>query len=160
MRGRKPVPTHLKVIRGNPGKRALNHDEPKPEGDLVEPPNWMSEVQKAGWNYAIENAPVGLLKKLDRSVLAVWVVAEDFHRRAVEQIEKFGLLTKAPNTGLPIQSPYLAIVNRQAGIMLKSAEQLGFSPASRSRIQLMDSVAGDLDDEWSAIDRMRHADSA
>jgi hypothetical protein len=30
MRGRKPVPTHLKIIRGNPGKQAINKSEPKP----------------------------------------------------------------------------------------------------------------------------------
>ncbi len=66
MRGRKPVPTYLKVIRGNPGKRPLNENEPVPDGALADPPEWMSESQKAGWNYAIENAPAGLLKKLDR----------------------------------------------------------------------------------------------
>jgi P27 family predicted phage terminase small subunit len=141
MRGRKPVPTHLKVIRGNPGKRPLNENEPVPEGALVDPPEWMAESQKAGWNYAIENAPAGLLKKLDQSVLAAWVVAEDLHRRAAAMIEKFGILTKAPNTGLPIQSPYLPVVNKQAQIMLKAAEQLGFTPAARSRIQIAEPVS-------------------
>ena len=43
MKGRKPVPTHLRVIRGNPGKRALNGNEPLPVGDLVDPPEWMTE---------------------------------------------------------------------------------------------------------------------
>jgi len=136
MRGRKPVPTYLKVLRGNPGKRALNKNERIPEGRLADSPDWMTEGQKAGWNYAIEHAPLGLLKKLDRSVLAAWVVAEDLHRRASEQVEKFGILTKAPNTGLPIQSPYLPVLNKQAQIILKAAEQLGFTPASRTRIQV------------------------
>jgi P27 family predicted phage terminase small subunit len=136
LRGPKPTPTYLKMLRGNPGKRALNNNEPMPEGDLTAPPDWMTETQKAGWNYAIEHAPTGLLKKLDRSVLAVWVAAEDLHRRASEQVDKFGILTKAPNTGLPIQSPYLPVVNKQAQIILKAAEQLGFTPASRTRIQV------------------------
>ena len=160
MRGRKPVPTHLKVIRGNPGKRALNKNEPQPEGDLSAPPDWMSETQKKGWTYAIENAPRGLLRKLDRSVLTAWVVAEDLHRRASEQVDKFGIITKAPNSGVPIQSPYLPVVNKQAQIMLKAAEQLGFSPASRSRIQLLDAVSGGVDDEWDDLDNLRHAGSA
>jgi P27 family predicted phage terminase small subunit len=138
------------MIRGNPGKRPLNDSEPIPEGDLVDPPDWMSEGQKTGWNYAIENAPVGLLKKLDRSVLAAWVVAEDLHRRAAEMIEKFGILTKAPNTGLPIQSPYLPVVNKQAQIMLKAAEQLGFTPAARSRIQIAEPVT-DRYNKWADV---------
>jgi hypothetical protein len=49
MRARKPVPRRLKVLRGNPGKRKSNQHEPLPIGE------------------AIENAPRGLLKKLDRS---------------------------------------------------------------------------------------------
>ena len=62
---------------------------------------------------------------------------QDLHRNATAMVEKFGLLTK-PNTGLPIQSPYLPIVNRQAQFMLKAAEQLGFSPASRTRVQIVE----------------------
>jgi P27 family predicted phage terminase small subunit len=137
VRGRKPIPTHLKILRGNPGKRRLNSDEPIPEGDLKDPPNWLSESQKAGWNYAIEHAPKGLLKKLDCSALVAWVVAQDMHRQATEMVARHGLLIRAPATGVPIQSPYVPIINRQAGIMLKAAEQLGFTPVARSRVQVV-----------------------
>ena len=153
MKGRKPVPTHLKVIRGNPGKRKLNKNEPLPIGDLVDAPEWMAESQRQNWNYAVENAPKGLLKKLDRSVLVAWTVAEDLHRRSSEQVEKFGILTKAPNTGLPMQSPYLPVVNKQAQIMLKAAELLGLTPASRSRVQVIEDRPSDEEDPWAALDR-------
>ena len=151
MKGRKPVPSHLKVVRGNPGKRALHNNEPLPTGDLFDAPAWMTESQKQGWSYAIENAPKGLLKRLDRSVLVAWAIAEDLHRRASEMVERYGLLTKAPNTGLPIQSPYLPIVNKQAHLMLKAAEQLGFSPASRSRVQLVEDRGREEDDPWAKL---------
>jgi len=36
MRGRRPKPTRLKVLTGNPGKRALNLDEPRPDGAIAE----------------------------------------------------------------------------------------------------------------------------
>ncbi len=151
MRGRKPVPSHLKIVRGNPGKRTVNKNEPLPTGDLVDAPAWMTETQKQGWNYAIENAPRGLLKKLDRSVLVTWAIAEDMHRRASESVEKYGILTKAPNTGLPIQSPYLPVVNKQAQIMLKAAELLGFSPASRSRVQIVEDVSNNQHNPWDDL---------
>ena len=32
-RGRKPKPTAVKVLEGNPGKRSLNTAEPKPENE-------------------------------------------------------------------------------------------------------------------------------
>lgn len=135
-RGTKPRPTMLRVITGNPGKRPMNHDEPVPEGNLDRPPEWLSEPQKEGWLYAIEHAPPGLLKRLDQSVLTVWVVAEDCHRQAVEAVLRHGMLIKAPNTGVPMQSPYLAIQNKQAQIMLKAAAEMGFTPSSRSQIHV------------------------
>jgi P27 family predicted phage terminase small subunit len=135
MKGRKPTPSRLKALRGNPGKRALPKNEPKPAGELNAPPDWLTPNQQSGWTYALDNAPRGLLKALDRSVLVAWVIAEDLHRRAAEELERSGaLLVKAPNTGLPIQSPYLPIINKQAQIMIKAAEQLGFSPAARPRL--------------------------
>jgi P27 family predicted phage terminase small subunit len=53
----------------------------------------------------------------------------------LEQIQKYGTMVKSP-TGYPIQSPYLAIANRQAEIMMRVASEFGFTPASRSRISV------------------------
>ena len=44
-----------------------------------------------------------------------------------------GLLVKAPNTKLPIQSPWLAIMNRQTEIARKLTAELALPPAQRSR---------------------------
>src|ERR1700688_4587193 len=99
MKGRKPTPLSLRVLRGNPSKRKLPKDTPMPEGDLNHPPEWMSRSQKSGWRYAIKHAPNGLLKRLDRSALVTFIVAESLHREAAEAIEKFGMLMKTPNTG-------------------------------------------------------------
>ena len=136
MRGRKPKPTFLKLLDGNAGRRPLNADEPAPQGDLSDAPDWLSDSQKIGWQYAIDHAPASLLKRLDRSMLTVWVVAEDNHREAAEKVAKYGQVIKAPVSGQPMQSPYLGIMNRQAQIMMKAASELGFSPASRPRIKV------------------------
>jgi P27 family predicted phage terminase small subunit len=152
MRGRKPIPTPTKALMGNPGKRPLNKHEPQPKGELFAAPEWMSDSQREGWAYAITNAPAGLLRLLDRSVLAIWVVAEDLHREAAEKVAQYGLLTKSPNAGLPLQSPYLAILNKQAQIMLKAGAELGFSPSSRSRVQL---TPDPRDGPFAALRRQR-----
>ena len=143
MRGAKPKPTHLKLIEGNPGKRKLNRNEPKPQGDLCDAPDWLTDEQKAGWTYAISNAPAGLMKRLDRAALTAFVVAEDMHRQASVAVGKFGLITKSPSKGEPMQNPYLPIINRQAQIMLKAAAELGFTPSSRSRVEI---VGGETED--------------
>jgi phage terminase small subunit len=42
-------------------------------------------------------------------------------------------MIKSPS-GYPVQSPYLAIANRQTDIMMRIASEFGFTPASRSRV--------------------------
>lgn len=135
MPGPPKKPTALKLVAGNPGKRALPKREPKPRGNLYDPPDWLTDQQRTGWQYAIETAPLGLLKRVDRSTLVAWVIAEDLHRQAVEKLNVGAMLIKTPN-GMPVQSPYLSIINKQAAIMLKAASEMGFTPASRSRVEV------------------------
>jgi P27 family predicted phage terminase small subunit len=62
-------------------------------------------------------------------------VAIDFHRQAVEALNREGLAVKTPN-GFEIQSPYLAIANRQATIIARLAAEFGFTPSSRTRVAI------------------------
>ena len=151
MAGRKPLPTKVKQIKGTLQKCRTNLREPKPQGDLVDPPDYMPEGAKAAWRYALECAPPHLLKRLDMSVLEIWACAADLYRKAQAGIAKTGLLVKAPNTGVPMQSPYLAIANKQAQIMTKAATEMGFTPASRSRVTLPIESAEDDFDPWADI---------
>ena len=47
-------------------------------------------------------------------------------------------------------SPYLAIVNKQAQLMSRAAAEMGFTPASRSRVALAGEAKGELD-PWDEI---------
>jgi P27 family predicted phage terminase small subunit len=143
MAGSTPKPTALKLIQGTYRADRANPAEPIPQGDLSSAPEWMNESQKTGWDFAITKAPKGLLKELDQSVLTIWVIAESIHREATEKLGLRGLLTLTPNTGMPMQNPYLPIINRQSQIMLKAAGEMGFTPASRSRIVMAEEINGD-----------------
>ncbi len=103
--------------------------------NLHEPPKWLSTSQKAGWEYAIARAPKGLLKLIDSAIMTIWVVAEDIHRQASEELTREGLTVKSVN-GYQIQSPYLPIMNRQAVLMIKASAALGFDPASREKLDI------------------------
>lgn len=48
-RGRKPKPTAMKVLEGNPGKRQLNSKEPKPVKKAPRCPNWLEDEAKKEW---------------------------------------------------------------------------------------------------------------
>lgn len=63
------TPTALKLITGNPGKRQLPENEPKPTGKL-EKPKWLKGKAGKIWN---ETAPkLFWLTDSDSDKLAVW----------------------------------------------------------------------------------------
>ena len=141
MKGRKPVRPALAALHGHPSKTPPKKGVPEPVGDLPttaverEPaPLELSDSQREIWDYALTHAPPGLLKKIDRMQLLVWVIAADLHASAYRAQSKLGLLVRSPKQDLPMQSPYLAIINRQAFILMKAAAELGFTPVSRPRI--------------------------
>lgn len=57
MPGRPPVPTALKILRGNPGRRPLNPTEPKPPIPEECPPcpPWLGRIARAFWE---DQAPI------------------------------------------------------------------------------------------------------
>jgi P27 family predicted phage terminase small subunit len=134
MRGRKPKPTRLKVLAGNPGKRPLNADEPRPEPAIPDCPSELSDAAQREWVRLVgELGKLRVLTRLDRAPLAAYCGAYALRAEATEAIGKFGVMIKSPN-GFPVQSPYLSIANRQTEIMMRIASEFGFTPASRGRL--------------------------
>lgn len=134
MRGRRPKPTRLKLLTGNPGKHPLNREEPKPDPQIPDCPAELGPVARAEWDrLAGELGKLRILTNLDRAALAAYCGAYALWAEATENIQKFGTMVKSPS-GYPIQSPYVAIANRQTELMMRIASEFGFTPASRSRI--------------------------
>lgn len=127
------TPTALKLLRGNPGKRRIADEEPEGVGDVWAPPGWFDDQQRAQWDYAVEHAPPGLLTGTDREVLVIWVVASIEHARACEKLRELGQIVQTKD-GNAIQNPYMAIVNKQAFLMLRAGAEMGFSPAARATL--------------------------
>ena len=65
-RGRKPKPTAVKKLQGNPGKRPLNKREPKPKSDVKRPYGLGSGLQDRFWKeHAPELERIGILTGVD-----------------------------------------------------------------------------------------------
>jgi len=136
MRGRKPEPTRLKILRGNPGKRALNAGEPDVPlaSALPAPPEHLGEDARLEWlRVGPELLAAGLVTALDTSALAGYCSAYGRWVEAERSIKKHGVLVKSPS-GFPMQSPYLAIANKALEQMTKLLTEFGMSPSSRSRV--------------------------
>jgi terminase small subunit-like protein len=79
------IPTHLRLLRGNPGKRPIRPEpEPPIPEKLLEPPAFLSEDAKNEWWRVVpELHALGLLTLLDITPLAAycdaygrWITAE------------------------------------------------------------------------------------
>lgn len=142
MRGRKPQPTHLKLVKGNPGRRPINPREPSPVSELPAVPPELNDDAKVEWGRLSEELyRLGLLTKVDRGALAAvcqawgrWMQAE----RALAEMAKkdpvtFGLLIKTKN-GNAIQNPLVGIANKAMSDYVRACAEFGMTPSSRTRV--------------------------
>src|ERR1043166_7625259 len=107
MRGRRPKPTRLKVLTGNPGKRPLNVAELTPEPAIPDCPPELGPVAHREWDRLVgELASLRLLTNLDRAALAAYCGAYALWAESMEAIQKYGTMIKSPS-GYPVQSPYV-----------------------------------------------------
>ena len=140
IRGRKPKSVAEKALAGNPGKRSLKTVVGAPQaGDMLCPRSVEGNARaRAYWDMYLANAAPGHLTPMDAPLLARLCVALAYADDANERLDATGLLVKAPNTGFPIQSPYLAVLNKQAEIARKLAAELALPPAQRDRVRPVD----------------------
>jgi P27 family predicted phage terminase small subunit len=148
MRGRKPKPAELKIVQGTFRKDRANPRQPAAHGYLTEPPEHLNEEQKQIWRDAIADAPKSLLKKIDRSNFEVWVVSYGTYRECQRLLAKTSQVIKTTH-GNWITNPILTNMNKQAAIMLKAASEMGFTPASRSRVVAESDV--EVDNPWARL---------
>ncbi|MGK3600184.1 phage terminase small subunit P27 family [Escherichia coli] len=137
--GRRPMPTARKALAGNPGKRALNKDEPvftPIKG--VEPPEWFAEedlpLATIMWQLTTkELCGQGLLCVTDLAVLERWCVAYEFWRRAVKNIARQGNTITGAMGGM-VKNPELTAKKEQESEMSSTGAMLGLDPSSRQII--------------------------
>ena len=133
-RGRKPKPTALKELEGNPGKRQLNMNEPKPIAKAPTCPKWLEDEAKKEWKrLAKKMEQLGVLTEVDMAAFAGYCQAYARWKAAEEFISKHGTIVKTPS-GYWQQVPQVSIAQQYLKDMQKLAEQFGLTPASRSRI--------------------------
>ncbi len=141
--GQRPIPTHLKLLRGNPGKQRL-HDEPQPEQlpDVPEPPPFITGyAADEWWITGTELHRLGLLTKVDIPALACYCHAFGQWRMAAESLAKMqandpimnGMIIKTKYGDAAI-NPLVSIVRKHAGDVVRYAAEFGLTPAARSRI--------------------------
>ena len=133
-RGRKPKPTAVKALEGNPGKRRLNTGEPGPEKKAPRCPSWLEGEAKKEWKrMAGQMEKLGILTEIDMAAFAGYCQAYARWKEAEEYISVHGTVMQAPS-GYCQQAPQVSIAQTYLKIMNRFCEQFGLTPSSRSRI--------------------------
>lgn len=151
--GRKPIPTHLKLLRGNPGHREINKSEPKPDAFSAQPaPDWFDDYARQEWERrAAQLARIGVLSELDDGALTALCVAWSRWMKAEDALSKFaakdrvthGLMVKTTGKvdkdgnqsgGNAIQNPLVGTANTAMANYVKLAVEFGMTPSSRARV--------------------------
>ena len=170
MSGPPPIPTHLKLLRGNPGHQKLNKNEPQPSIAVAvpAPPDFLSKYAREEWRrVAPEAHALKLLTRLDVTMFGVycetvgrWRLIVEALKQAAKDEPEFRGLCYRDDDGDIVANPLVRAASQAAKDVVRLAGEFGFTPAARSRIGVNitprpPSKFGDLlwspkDDDWRA----------
>lgn len=129
----RPVPTALKLLRGNPGHRPINENEPKPDPGAEMPDDLSPQAAEIWPQIAEQLQRANVLTQIDAPALALYCEAYARWKDANDKVVKLGAVVRSPN-GFPMQSPYLPIANKAFEQMRRMLIEFGMTPASRSKV--------------------------
>jgi len=179
-RGPKPLPSNVHQLRGNASKKPLAKllDELQPEVELPDFPSWLYPEAKKEWKrIGVELVKYGLVSKLDRAALVLYVQAwarmvwaEQQLGRAVKAADKArseaeekgieykggdGYMVTTVNGNL-VYSHHYVIATKAAQQVKWYLDLFGLSPSSRSRVTTSDNFQQDMfaDPEPSDFDKI------
>jgi len=136
------IPTAVKQLAGNPGKRPLNRREPKPRSKRPKMPAHLTPDARTEWLRVMRiMQPTGVITEAEADILAVYCMAYAQWVQAFAIVQRLGLIMVTP-AGLAMRNPALKIVDDAQRTMLRCMGELGMTPSARVRLVAPES-AGD-----------------
>lgn len=134
VRGARPSPTKLKVLRNTLRNDRANAHEPVVDVKIPPCPRELGGAARKEWKrIAPELARMGLLSLIDRAGLALYCDSYGRWLEAIASLKQYGVVIKSP-TGYPMQSPFVAIANKAGEQVRMLLSEFGMSPSSRTRV--------------------------
>ncbi len=138
-RGRKPKPTTLRVLQGNPGKRRLNKDEPNFGAGAPDKPTWLDEYASEAWDYFVFHLLAArVLQKAYQHILIVACSAYSQLRKcekflAEKQSISYVMSTDQGDVYRPF--PEVAQLNQARRQLHSACAELGVTPPSSTKVK-------------------------
>lgn len=138
MPGPPKTPSHLVLVKGNPSKRPINQNEPKPEKGIPNTPKHLDKMGKYWFQQiAQELDNIGVLTQLDAKALELLIEAYTEYRRHCEALDTEGYTYRVETqTGdVMIKAHPAAAMKADAWKRIRAMlAEFGMTPASRSKV--------------------------
>lgn len=132
--GPKPLPTHLKMVKGIVRKDRINLHEPKPKNKQPRCPEWLSEDAKKIWKRTIHQLKLmGILYESDIDIIIAYCNAVVNYQKATLIVDQSGVLIKGRRDSV-VTNPAVRVQRDAATLIRMLASELGLTPSSRSRL--------------------------
>lgn len=143
------LPTAIKELKGTLRPCRVKKNEPRPQGELIatKPPKTLSKRGQELWQYALEQMPPHVITAVDGALFERWCTLQDQFLDVAKVVQSGNLLDEngsmsgALRAELQINSSIITI-----------EKELGFTPASRTKISANISSDGGSDNVFSEFD--------
>lgn len=143
------LPTAIKAMKGTLRPCRVKKNEPKPQGELIatKPPKTLSKRGQELWQYALEQMPPHVITAVDGALFERWCTLQDQFLDVAKVVQSGNLLDEngsmsgALRAELQLNSSIITI-----------EKELGFTPASRTKISANISSDGGSDNVFSEFD--------
>jgi P27 family predicted phage terminase small subunit len=136
MAGRKPLPTHLKIVKGTARPHRINRDEARPAVSVPAPSDHLDAKAKTKFAEVSELlARHGLMTALDGAAIERYAIVWCRWIDAEAEVKRRGTVVKTVGGNI-IQNPFLAIANRAMLQLAQIETEFGLTPSSRTRIRV------------------------
>ena len=152
-RGPAPKPTKVKLAEGDPGRRAYKRitKEPVPPSNNLAPPDWLDDNARKEWDRIIamfktmEDSGMKVITEADLPALAICCAAYSeliFAEKLIAKKNRFMAYYNDDGKVKCMQiAPWVSIRNKARETYLKYGSEFGFTPASRTRIDMFPAVS-------------------
>lgn len=143
------LPTAIKELKGTLRPCRVKKNEPRPQGELIatKPPKELSKRAKELWKYALEQMPPHIITAVDGALFTRWCMLQDQFLDVAKVVQAGNLLDDKGN----ISGALRAELQINSSIITIEKE-LGFTPASRTKISANISSDGGSDNVFSEFD--------
>lgn len=142
----KPIPTALKVLRGNPGRRKLNRHEPKPQLG-AEYPGWLADLGDPSlrqiWDELADRLNrARVLTDCDGEALAQLTHKVVLYRKAAMALKDGSSYQTVTETGAVMQraKPEVAMLSDLGKQIRGLLSDFGMNPSARTKVSTVGAV--------------------